>query len=100
MKPYSKPPRRGNRDSRPSSDLYRKRNDRAPAGERRRDESAEGFDNLIAGRNAVMETLKNGSRIDTVYIARGATGGSIGKIVAMAKDGGYPVKGSLFRKTG
>ena len=91
MKPYSKPSRRGERDSRPSYQHNRKP-DRIPAGERTREEHSQGFDNLIAGRNAVMETLKNGSRIDTVYIARGATGGSIGKIVAMAREGGYPVK--------
>lgn len=93
MKPFAKSPRRGG-DSRPSYNHKRnaQRNDHFPAGERVREERTEGFDNLIAGRNAVMETLKNGSRIDTVYIARGATGGSIGKIVAMAREGGYPVK--------
>lgn len=93
MKSFAKSPRRGG-DSRPSYNHKRndQRNDRYPAGERVREERTEGFDNLIAGRNAVMETLKNGSRIDTVYIARGATGGSIGKIVAMAREGGYPVK--------
>ena len=91
MKPYSKPSRRGERDSRPSYQHNRKP-DRIPAGERTREEHSQGFDNLIAGRNAVMKKKKNGSRIDTVYIARGATGGSIGKIVAMAREGGYPVK--------
>ncbi len=51
-----------------------------------------GYENVVAGRNAVMEVLKNGRRIDTVYIAKGATGGSISKIVALAKEGGYPIK--------
>ena len=101
MKSFAKSPRRG-RDSRPSYNHKRndQRNDRFPAGERVREERTEGFDNLIAGRNAVMETLKNGSRIDTVYIARGATGGSIGKIVAMAREGGYPVKEVSSEKAG
>lgn len=72
------------KDSRkPASDFHSGRDEAAPEG---------GYENLVAGRNAVMETLKNGQRIDTVYIARGAVGGSIGKIVSMAKDGGYPVK--------
>lgn len=72
------------KDSRkPASDFHSGKDEAAPEG---------GYENLVAGRNAVMETLKNGQRIDTVYIARGAVGGSIGKIVSMAKDGGYPVK--------
>ena len=50
------------------------------------------YENLIAGRNAALETLKNGQRIDTVYIAKGAVGGSISKIISMAKDGGFPIK--------
>jgi 23S rRNA (guanosine2251-2'-O)-methyltransferase len=97
MKPYNnrnnqnkpsrdnKPFRGGNpRGARkPANDFHQSRDEMAPES---------GYENLVAGRNAVLETLKNGSRIDTVYIAKGATGGSIGKIVSMAKDGGYPVK--------
>ena len=51
-----------------------------------------GYENVVAGRNAAIEALKTGSRIDTVFIMKGASGGSIGKIVALAKEGGYPVK--------
>ena len=76
-------PSRGNSYRKPDADFHTVRDDMAPEG---------GYENLVAGRNAVMETLKNGQRIDTVYIAKGAAGGSIGKIVSMAKEGGYPVK--------
>lgn len=51
-----------------------------------------GYENVVAGRNAAIETLKTGSRVDTVFIMKGASGGSIGKIVALAKEGGYPIK--------
>ena len=54
---------------------------------------AGGYENVVAGRNAVIEALKAGGRADTVYLQKGASGGSIGKIIALAKEGGYPVKG-------
>ncbi len=91
MKTYPNRPSRKN-TGRPS---YKNTSGRPASGPRTgREETAPegGYENLVAGRNAVIETLKNGSRIDTVYVARGATGGSVGKIVSMAKDGGYPVK--------
>lgn len=50
-----------------------------------------GYENLVAGRNAVLEALKAGQKADTLYLAPGQTG-SIGKIVAMAKELGCPVK--------
>ena len=53
---------------------------------------AGGYENVVAGRNAVIEALKAGGRADTVYLQKGASGGSIGKIIALAKEGGYPVK--------
>ena len=76
-------PPRGNGYRKPEANFHASHDEMAPES---------GYENLVAGRNAVMETLKNGQRIDTVYIAKGATGGSIGKIVSMAKEGGYPVK--------
>ena len=41
--------------------------------------------NVIAGRNAVTEALKSGRDIERIVVAEGA-GGSIAKIVAMAKE--------------
>ena len=70
----------GNRTERSYGDRVEKEMDKQP------------YENLVAGRNAVLETLENGQRIDTVFIAKGATGGSVSKIIAMAKEGGYPIK--------
>ena len=53
---------------------------------------------LIAGRNAVIEALKAGRTIENIQIvsrreaAPGANTGSIGKIIALAKERGIPVK--------
>lgn len=41
---------------------------------------------VIAGRNAVMEALKTERQIDTLYLLQTAGGGSLGKIVAKAKE--------------
>ncbi len=40
---------------------------------------------LISGRNAVLEAIKADISIDTLFVA-GAPGGSIGKIIRMARD--------------
>ncbi|MEF9852864.1 MAG: 23S rRNA (guanosine(2251)-2'-O)-methyltransferase RlmB [Hydrogenoanaerobacterium sp.] len=48
--------------------------------------------NLIYGRNAVIEALKADNCIDKVYIGSTDGKGSIGKIIAMAKERGVPVK--------
>lgn len=47
---------------------------------------------LIYGRNAVLEALRAGACIDKLYIAPGDGKGSIGKIIAMAREAGVPVK--------
>lgn len=47
---------------------------------------------VIAGRNAVAEALKSGRALDTLYVARGARGGSLGALIARAKEAGVPVK--------
>lgn len=44
----------------------------------------------IAGRNAVIEAIKSGREIDRILVAKGCTG--LGKLYAMAKDAGIPVK--------
>lgn len=44
----------------------------------------------IAGRNAVIEALRSGREIDKIMVAKGCTG--LGKLYAMAKEAGVPVK--------
>lgn len=55
------------------------------------DEDEGGDNGLIIGRNPVIEALKSGRQIDTVYVNSEA-GGSIGLICRMAKDKGIVVK--------
>ena len=47
---------------------------------------------LIVGRNAVMEALQSGRAIDSVWVARGERSGSIGKILRMCRDMDVVVK--------
>ena len=49
-------------------------------------------EDVIAGRNAVTEALKAGRTSDSIYVARGNRTGSIGGIIAKAKQSGIPVK--------
>ena len=48
-------------------------------------------ENVIAGRNPVMEALKSGRNIEKIYVIPGATG-TITKIAALAKDRGIVVE--------
>lgn len=47
---------------------------------------------LIIGRNAVTELLKSGREIDTLFVARGEKGGTVGRIIAECKEKGAVVK--------
>lgn len=52
-------------------------------------ESADELPNdVVAGRNAVMETLKSGRSINKLLIAKGEQQGSIREIIALAKEKG------------
>ncbi len=55
-------------------------------------------EDVIAGRNAVMEALKSGRALDSVLVARGERQGSIGAIMAKCRDAGIPVKETDSRK--
>ncbi len=57
-------------------------------------------DELIIGRNPVMEALKAGRNIDTIYVSRGEKQGSVGKIIAMARDAGILIKETDPKKLG
>lgn len=51
---------------------------------------------VIYGRNAVMEALNSEMCVDTVYIQKGATG--LGKIISAAKESGAVVKETTDEK--
>lgn len=48
-------------------------------------------ENVIIGRNPVLEALKNGRTIDKLYIRQGAPEPTLTKISAMARRAGIPV---------
>lgn len=48
-------------------------------------------ENILAGRNPVMEAMRNRRTIDKILVARGEKEGSIIKIMATAKERGIPV---------
>lgn len=52
--------------------------------------------NVIAGRNPVIEALKSGALLDTIYID--GTGGSLNVIRRLAKENGVVVKDAQDRK--
>lgn len=47
---------------------------------------------LIVGRNSVLEAIQSGREIDSVMIARGERSGSIGKIVSLCKQKNIVIK--------
>lgn len=51
----------------------------------------ENNDNIVFGRNPVIETLKGDRTVDKIYVLRGEREGSIKKIEAMARQDGIPV---------
>lgn len=65
--------------------------ERGGAGRREAREAGRTSD-LIFGRNAVLEAIKSGAAIDKIYVAPGDGKGSIGKIIALAREKGLPVK--------
>ncbi len=62
------------------------------------DKISEERTDLIIGRNAVMEALNSGRAIDTLLLARGDRGGSIGKIIGTCRDKGIVIKEVDVRK--
>lgn len=53
---------------------------------------------VIVGRNAVIEALKSGQNIDSIFISSSDNQGSINKIKAMARDLGIVVKSGTTQK--
>ncbi len=55
-------------------------------------------DNMIIGRNSVLEALRAGTRIDTLMLASGERSGSMGKIAALARERGIVIKDVSVKK--
>ena len=55
-------------------------------------------DRVVAGRNPVLELLKSGRPIDRILMQKGERAGILGKIAAMAKELGVPVKEAAREK--
>ncbi len=49
-------------------------------------------EDIIAGRNAIMEALRANRGIDSLLVARGSRAGKVSDIVAACKEKGIPVK--------
>ncbi len=47
---------------------------------------------LIIGRNAVTEALKSGRAVDTLLVAKGDRGGSVGQILTICREKGIVIK--------
>lgn len=56
------------------------------------EERDEQRNDIIIGRNAVTEALRSGRAIDSLLVAKGERGGSIGKIISLANEKGIAVK--------
>ena len=50
------------------------------------EQQADGERELLVGRNAVLEALKSGLEINTLLVAKGERGGSVGRILADCRD--------------
>lgn len=48
-------------------------------------------ENIVEGRNPVIETLKSGRTVEKLFVAKGATEGSIKMIISLAKEKGIVV---------
>ena len=62
------------------------------------DEKSQRGEDIIAGRNAVTEALRSGRTIDSLYVVRGAHTGSIGALIAKAKEKDIVVKEADVKK--
>lgn len=71
-------------DRKPSSE-------RKPSAERKPAVEVEINENIVAGRNAVLEVLDSKLTVEKILVASGDTSGSINKIIPIAKEKGIPV---------
>lgn len=47
---------------------------------------------VVCGRNAVMELLRSGRELETLFVAKGERRGSIAAVLALAREKGVPIK--------
>ena len=64
----------------------RRKSDRREKNEKDSDEEGHGYEDVVAGRNAVLELLKSGKDINKIYIESGERQGSIKEIIARGKE--------------
>lgn len=62
------------------------------------EQNSEKPSNLIYGRNAVLEAMRSEQCVDKLYVCVGDNKGSVGKLIAMAKERGVPVKDVTSQK--
>lgn len=55
-------------------------------------------DNIVIGRNAVLELLKSGREIENIIIAKGEREGSVNQIAALAREKGVVIKNADRKK--
>ena len=53
---------------------------------------------IIGGRNPVLEALRSGEEMESIYIQSGAPKGPLGSILSKARDAGIPVKEATKEK--
>lgn len=69
----------------------RKPAERKPAPDRKAVVEVEINENIVVGRNAVLEVLDSKLTVEKILVAKGDTSGSINKIIPIAKERGIPV---------
>ena len=83
-KPYEGSDRRkGNRRSESDRRFEERRND---FDRRQSEDEINEYEDIVAGRNAVLELLKSDKDINKIYVSRGERHGSINEIIARAKE--------------
>ena len=82
----------GKRQAAPSYEKKSRRPDERKRSGFKPEVKDEKSDFAVAGRNAVTEALRSGENLDTLFISGENTGGSLGTIVALAKEKGCPIK--------
>ncbi|MBP1919155.1 23S rRNA (guanosine(2251)-2'-O)-methyltransferase RlmB [Youngiibacter multivorans] len=65
--------------------------ERKPFADRKPAVEVEINENIVAGRNAVLEVLDSKLTVEKILVASGDTSGSINKIIPIAKEKGIPV---------
>ena len=59
---------------------------RASEDRRQNDEDVNEYEDIVAGRNAILELLKSDKDINKIFVSRGERHGSINEIIARAKE--------------